>query len=265
MKFFYINKFVYGNVAKMLNEIYNTKTEKLSNYCIIFEPAAIKFIDFLKAKGLKVIYYDLEHIKVQHFLDKTYEEIKNKADEIWTYSLANKEYLQKLKFNVKFQPIVYTECLNEIPISNSNFVPPIDLLFYGRISDYRLKNMVEPIQKIGLTYVQAHGITGEKLNWLMQNSKIIIDSKQREDYYNQNIIRIAYSVINNKCVLAESTEDDGYAGDSVIYYSDENSLIEKINFLLQNNNWLKIAKSCSNKFKELSNSGDKWHTSEIIL
>ena len=50
-----------------------------------------------------------------------------------------------------------------------------------------------------------------------------------------------------------------------IYYSDENSLIEKINFLLQNNNWLKIAKSCSNKFKELSNSGDKWHTSEIIL
>ena len=65
--------------------------------------------------------------------------------------------------------------------------------------------------------------------------------------------------------MAESTEDDGYAGDSVIYYSDENSLIEKINFLLQNNNWLKIAKSCSNKFKELSNSGDKWHTSEIIL
>src|SRR5574344_1549617 len=245
MKFFYINKFVYGNIAKMLNEIYNTKTEKLSNYCIIFEPDAIKFIDFLKAKGLKVIYYDLEHIKVQRFLDKTYEEIKNKADEIWTYSLANKEYLQKLKFNVKFQPIVYTECLNEIPISNSNFV--------------------QPIQKIGLTYVQAHGITGEKLNWLMQNSKIIIDSKQREDYYNQNIIRIAYSVINNKCVLAESTEDDGYAGDSVIYYSDENSLIEKINFLLQNNNWLKIAKSCSNKFKELSNSGDKWHTSEIIL
>jgi hypothetical protein len=33
----------------MLNEIYNTKTEKLSNYCIIFEPDAIKFIDFLKA------------------------------------------------------------------------------------------------------------------------------------------------------------------------------------------------------------------------
>ena len=37
-----------------------------------FEPDAIKFIDFLKAKGLKVIYYDLEHIKVQHFLLKTH-------------------------------------------------------------------------------------------------------------------------------------------------------------------------------------------------
>lgn len=277
MKILCQNQFMHYNTCIMLNEIFNKPGKELfKDYVIMFEVNLVDKIDEIHKDGLKVIYYDTEHIfngntyvlneKKYVHLEK-YMSIIKKVDEFWTYSLENQKGFKNLGFeNVKFLPFGYTESLkkdfaNSIELKEYN--PPIDVLFYGNVSQYRHDLIIKPCEELGITFLTAHAVAGNKLDWLLINSKIVLDTKAYEICYNQNVVRLFYPVINNKCVLSQHSNDDHYMGDSVEYFTDGKDLKQKIMELLVNDKWRKIASQAGEKYKALSNSGDIWHTSDI--
>ena len=279
MKILCQNQFVYFNTCVMLNELFNKPgNESFKDYVAMFEPYQVDKIDEIHKAGLKVIYYDLEHIFSKNtdvlngkevMSTEKYCNIFKKADEIWTYSLENQKGLKRLGFeNVKFLPFRYTESLRK-DFANLNeskgYNPPIDILLYGNMTQYRHDLIIKPCEELGVTFVTAHAVTGNKLDWLLVNSKIILDTKSLEDYYNQNVVRLFYPVINNKCVLSQHSGDDHYMGDIIEYFTDGKDLKQKIIELLVNDKWREIASKAGEKFKALSNSGDIWHTSDIEI
>lgn len=277
MKILCKNTFIHGHTCQMLNEIYNNGEEKFKDYVIMFEADMIHTINEIKSKGYKIIYYDMEHIKYnsievdnpEKYAINTYKEIKDDIDEFWTYTLENQKYLLENGFeNVKFRPFIYTESLKVPQLYNAincNYQPPIDVLFYGQLNEYRMNKLVKPIQKAGINFVYSHACMGDRLDFLIANSKIVIDLKSLDNCYNQNVVRLFYPVINNRCVLSQHSNDDNYMGDSIRYFTDENDIVQEIMKLLYNDEWRRVASQSADKFKTLSSSGDKWHTSDIII
>jgi hypothetical protein len=273
VKILYQNPFVYYNVCVMLNEIFNKPGNELfKDYVMMFEENLIDKIGEIHKDGLKVIFYDMEHIFAAdtNTLDSKIERFGNiakRVDEFWTYSLENQKSLKNLGFdNVKFLPFRYTESLRKHFADlneTKGYNPPIDILFYGNMTQYRYDLIIKPLEELGLTFLTAHAVTGDKLDWLLINSKIILNTKSFENYYNQNVVRSFYPVINNKCVLSQHSNDDHYMGDSIEYFTDGKDLKQKIIELIVNDKWREIALQAGEKYKALSNSGDIWHTSDI--
>lgn len=274
MKFLIENTFLYRNVMLMLHELYNQhSTEAYSDYVLLCELSQVPKIKELKAKGLKVIFYDLEHTKSMNFtingrsyFDYFTKDVMPIVDEFWTYTLENQAFYKSNGFDVKFQPFLYVDILKETELlSNQSVIKrPIDVLFYGRTTEYR-QSLFNKIQDMGVSFITAHAVTSSKLKWLMNNSKIILDTRQCDEYYNQNVVRLFYPVINKCCILSQRSSDDHYMGNSVEYFTDDTDIQSKIASLLYGNNWQKIGFEADLKFKSLCASNDVWHTSDIEI
>lgn len=269
MKIYCMNRIALNDICIMLNEIYG-QNPKFDNYLILVDLNGLKYdlIKKFKEQGYYLVRYDLDHIIGNDWYFKTCEDrlsvnkIDSMCDEIWTYSLENKEYLQSLGFNVKFRPILYSNNLKSNNIYlNPN--PPIDVLFYGNLTQRRYK-LFEKLQneKQGMfSFDYIHAIPKHVMDWKISNSKIILNCKADDKHYNQEICRIFYPLINNKCVLSEKSNCDEYAGDNIAYFTWDN-VTQTILQLLQNNNY----KEFENKgmsYKRLCESGDLYHTSEV--
>lgn len=285
MKFFVVNNFLYSTTINMLNERFNSSSNRYDNYCMVMEPGCIGYIDSIKASGMKVIFYDLEHIDKAYYrhsdgtiwydgdlsntvkftdvLKEMYD--SGKIDEIWTYTIENKDYYKSIGMEyVKYCPYLYTKCLEFQTQPSRNKL--IDVLFYGNFTDYRIKTLMKPLHDCGVKLVVAHAFKGQELNAMLASSKIVLDCRQTEfDGFNQNIVRQFYPVINSCCVLAQKSKNDNYMGDSVVYFNDETDVAQKCNQLLMNDTWFDVAMNAKYKYAEISKKDDLWHKSDIKL
>jgi len=263
-------------VKVMLDEKYSND-KSFENTIIILGYNLGKKIDYYRENfpGKKIIVYQLEQLynnkslwydkkSKNNLIKKRTEQIIDwltKCDEIWDYDIDNKNFLIKEGFsNVIFYPLHYSQNLKVLDKEECK----TDILFFGSINKKRarilslLKNKYNikiigdysfidqnDIKKYGLTIQQKK--YGHELNKEIKNAKIILNL----NYYESKIqeqVRIFPLVINNKCVLSQKTLRN-YFGDLIVEFIDDNDLIEKLNFLLKDNNWEKVSNGISEKFK----------------
>ena len=267
------NPYIFGSIINLLHSQFGHVNNLEKNSVVFFgKESIIEFFDKVRQSNFnKTIYYELEHL---HCKDEEYQEkwvkqeIENckKFDEVWTYTLENAEVLKSNGVkNVLFHPFLYNDGLRNETLANSYKNPnkPIDVLFFGHLSNYR-RELFKQVEELGVKFVYAHAVTGNELAWLEGNSKIILDAGNIESSHNQNVVRLNPLAINNLCVLSQHSDNDNYMGDSIEYFTDETDIKQKIVNLLRNNRWQEVASKAAEKYKLLSKSGDKWHTSDVL-
>jgi len=128
--------------------------------------------------------YNFEYIDGQADFDRSqqthmwqvYDHYSLSKHGIWDYSQSNFEQTVKEGYNAKYLPLGFVESLTW---SNDGDFPPkdIDVLFYGSLNAYR-QNTLQKLRKEGVAVRHANAqndIYGEKLNSLIQRSKIVVN------------------------------------------------------------------------------------------
>lgn len=229
-------------LVKMIKENYET-VENLNSSMILAEYVKRPLADIkreLPAENQRTIVYQLEPLVKKH-LWSTQHIINNisDADEIWDYDLQNIEILKQHGLQAKFKPMRYTASLQTVKNLDN---PDIDLLFYGGMTEYRNKflnyfwNATDPEIFKTLNFVWIKNITDAKLDEYIGRSKIILNLNPYDGDTRQQQTRIFYALINNKCVVSQSSPIN-YFGDSIFEFTDHHSLNRLLKLLLENNNW----------------------------
>jgi hypothetical protein len=213
-------------------------------YCVFKSVSEIKN-DFPGYE--RYIVYQLEPLNDKHWhtKDKIIENLIG-ADEVWDYDLENIEKLKHFDILAKYKPFVYTERLKRVKNIEE---PDIDILFYGTLSEQRLKILSD----ISCSYelyktVFIQNFEQEKLDEYLSRSKVVLDL-HTDDGGVQKQSRIYYALINNKCVLSEKSNFN-YFGDLIIE-SETHQLKSNIINILKNDIW-KNYSNVSEKFKLLN-------------
>lgn len=198
--------------------------------------------------GKRIVVYNLEQMHDgSPWVNKNCISWLKGCDEVWDYNKNNILYLYK-KFGIKamYHPVKWVKCLKRIPKVDNVY----DVLFYGEITPRRYKWLYDIQSKHrNLKMIMASGVTGDVLDELIAKSKIILNIHAFDNYTNQEIVRLFYPLINNKCVLSERSKDDSYAGDCVVY-ADVAQMGDKIVELLKNDKYLEIANGVSERYRE---------------
>lgn len=196
----------------------------------------------------RYIVYQLEPLCDEHWHTKD-KIIKNLtgADEVWDYDLQNIDTLKESGISAKYKPFLYTEKLKRLENSEE---PDIDVLFYGTLSEKRLKILSDIANTSRLfNLVSIQNIDGPKLDEYISRSKIILDLHTGGDSGIQKQSRIYYALINNKCILSEKSNFN-YFGDLIIE-SETDQLKNNIINIIKNDIWKKYSNT-SDKFKKLN-------------
>lgn len=184
----------------------------------------------------KLIVYQLEPLTDRHWIppERILEYIQG-YDEIWDYDIENIEYLQKLGYNPKFKPMRYTKKLETFDTADN---PKIDILFVGSSTDSRIYHMNHIMwnRKFPFNIFWANGILGKELDYWMSQSKIILNLSTHWKNNRQAQTRIFYALNNNKLVLSQCTNVN-YFGDNIVQFNSQDHMIERIEFLLNNQSW----------------------------
>lgn len=229
-------------LVKMIKENYET-VENLNSSMILAEYVKRPLADIkreLPSENQRTIVYQLEPLVKKH-LWSTQHIINNisDADEIWDYDLQNIEILKQHGLQAKFKPMRYTASLQTVKNLDN---PDIDLLFYGGMTEYRNKflnyfwNATDPEIFKTLNFVWIKNITDAKLDEYIGRSKIILNLNPYDGDTRQQQTRIFYALINNKCVVSQSSPIN-YFGDSIFEFTDHHSLNRLLKLLLENDNW----------------------------
>jgi len=199
----------------------------------------------------RIIIYQLEQLVVgNHWSTEHIVGTIRGADEIWDYDMNNIGLLKQYGIEAKFKPVLYTEELKHIDNSEN---PDIDVLFYGLLSPRRADffQILQNAQYFNVNMMLIHGIAGEKLDEYISRSKIILNLHSYAAH-RQEQVRMFYPVINNKCVISESSEFN-YFGNSIVEVP-MTSLIFTISQYIQYGWWKAQGESAAENFKKLSNN-----------
>jgi hypothetical protein len=194
----------------------------------------------LPKENQKIIVYQLEPLVSKHLwsVDNIINNIRD-ADEVWDYDLQNIEILNRHGIDAKFKPMRFTRSLQRITNLEN---PDIDLLFFGGMTDYRNKflnwfwNGTDPKVFYNLNFVWLKNIVDSKLDEFIGRSKIILNLNPYDGETRQQQTRIFYALINNKCVVSQSSPIN-YFGDSIIEFTNPHSLNNVLQLLLSNDAW----------------------------
>ena len=194
----------------------------------------------------RYIVYQLEPLTEKHFFydqNVIIERIKD-ADEIWDYDLDNIQILNQNGIDVKFKPFVYTDCLKRVQNWEE---PDIDVLFYGSLTEGRLKILCDIAQRTLYTpFMMLTHTDGEKLDEYIARSKIIIDLHTEGDDKIQKQSRIYYALINNKCVVSQKSKRN-YFKDLIIELEED--FCAGLLHTLESGNWKNYSQNTAEKFK----------------
>jgi hypothetical protein len=236
---------VWFDIKEMVYE--NYRSEIRDNDIISIGTSAFKSLDQIKIEWPnyeRYIAYQLEPFSDGHWYGK--ETILSNLvgfDEVWDYDLENIEFLKQNGIEAKYKPFVYTEALKR---SNNLENPDIDVLFYGSLNNKRFQILSEISEYFNIVILKS--VTGSKLDEFISRAKIILDLHSN-DHRKQKQSRIFYSLINNKCVLSE-TSNFNYFKDLIIESNAQN-MVSSIDLILRNNLW-KNYLNVSDRFKLLS-------------
>ncbi|HSH36774.1 hypothetical protein, partial [Schnuerera sp.] len=174
------------------------------------------------------------------------------ADEIWDYDELNAVYLSWFDIKVdKILPFKYTKNLKRIENKRD---PEIDVLVYGYMNDIRLNKLKDIYPSLYHNYsiVTTTGLNKEIQDQYIANSKIILNLHGIEPYSRQEQERIAFLLINEKCVLSE-TNQINYFGDLIVD-TPLNNISNKIKELLLRDAWKEVARNGHRFYKDKSYS-----------
>lgn len=204
-------------------------------------------------KGYKIICYQLEQIMLNGSTWMNIERVVTNLkqfDEVWDYDQKNADTLAVYGLNVsKVLPMLYTEKLNKIPLNKN---PIIDVLFYGFISPRRSPILVNITRgnSFGLKTCIVSGIYGDNLDKLIFESKIVLNIHAYENN-RQEQARIFYSLINAKAVLSEVSISNNM-GACIKEANGTKEIIEEINNLIKDKNWMDFGEYGREEFKKIS-------------
>lgn len=251
-------------VVDELNDYFSSVTSMLLEHfdipeyenTVIILGSYIKYpIAMLRSKypGKRVIVYQLEQmIKVPgDTWCNTKRAIQNLigADEIWDYDALNIKFLENYHNIVvdRLVPLRYVKSLDRnMKVGKEN----IDVLFYGQLYGRRLR-MIQKLEQCiygKINLVCLFGITGKELDTYIRRSKIILNIHAFEPYHRQEQQRIFYLLINGKCVLSEVSQLNNFR-DMIVEFNESN-LVDKLNYLLENNRYREFGLKAREKFKE---------------
>ena len=211
--------------------------------------------------GSKLIAYNTEPVHKNHWISidwliSSFKEV----DEVWDYDIQNIEIWKNYGIDAKFKPIQYTPVLKRIQNVEE---PDIDVLFFGSptiyrgkyVSDFCLSSII-PDEEMhiqhSIKFISGYQIFGKLKDELTSRSKIILNMAPYSGARQQQF-RIAYDLINNKCVLSEKASYN-YFDDMIVEYEDPNDLAAKIRYLLRDDNWKQYTNNsfedyCKRKYK----------------
>jgi hypothetical protein len=206
-----------------------------------------------KFKGYKIVCYQLEQIMLKGNtwmnIERIASNLKN-FDEVWDYDQNNADMLHTYGITVsKVLPMLYTEKLNKVPINKN---PVIDVLFYGFISPRRSPILLNIIRSnsFNLKVCIVSNIYGDSLDKLISESKIILNIHAYETN-RQEQARIFYPLINSKAVLSEISINNN-VGSCIKEVNGITEIIESINYLIKDKNWLDLGEHGKEEFKKIS-------------
>lgn len=171
------------------------------------------------------------------------------ADELWDYDELNVKFLKNYHGITvdKIVPLRYVKSLDKnMKVGNEN----IDILFYGQLYGRRLRIIQKLEQCIygRINLVCLFGITEEELDKYIERSKVILNIHAFEPYHRQEQQRIFYLLINGKCVLSEVSQLNHF-GEMIVEFN-KNNLVEKLEYLLENDRYREFGLQAKEKFKE---------------
>lgn len=227
-------------------------TEENKDSVIIIGSYNFHNVEFFRDKypNKKIIIYQLEHMVGGGYWRGTDSLIDNiiGADEIWDFDLLNIEYLRIYR-NVKVDkhvPLLYTNSLDR---NFSDSKKDIDLLFFGYMSPrrYEYLQILQTHFYNKIKFMFLYGMSEEEQDYYIERSKIILNIHAFGPYARQEQPRIFYLLINGKCVLSEETQLN-YYGDMIVEFN-KNNFILNIDYLLNNDYYIKIGNNGKDKFK----------------
>jgi hypothetical protein len=162
--------------------------------------------------------------------------------EAQTIAIGNSSYQNGI--TSKFKPFVYTDCLKRVQNWEE---PDIDVLFYGSLTESRLKILCDIAERTLYTpFMMLTHTDGEKLDEYIARSKIIIDLHTEGDDKIQKQSRIYYALINNKCVVSQKSKRN-YFKDLII--EPEEDFCAGLLHTLESGNWKNYSQNTAEKFK----------------
>ncbi len=211
-----------------------------------------------------MIFYQTEPIVENHWVNKDgiVKFLKeHNFYEIWDYDIQNVHYLRSMGLDAKFKPILYTKAY-EIP--NNDREKDIDLLFYGSLSEPRIRFLAELYNGTSYEteYIQTWGdcvsmvlynVDDHRLDEMITRSKVVLDlHNSGENYSVQRQTRISYLLANKCCVLSQKSNVN-YYGDCILEFETPQQLLNILLPLLKSGEWKERGNYAYYKFKHEKN------------
>lgn len=243
------NPYVFDEVKKLLESKYsgnsafdNTTIILGSNVCPV-TPEEYRATH----PGQKIIVYNMEQLfRGSYWVnDKTMHWFVC-ADEVWDYDIENVQFFKAHGIKAFYRPMEYNECmLYGLPTVKKD----IDVLFYGGLTDRRMKILQSWIQlsQHHATTVIATGIKGTQLAEYVMRSKIVLNLHAYPNIARQEQVRMFTPVINGICVVSEKSNYNEF-GQSIVESSTKGINLSLKN-LLKSGEWMKVAANAPLAYK----------------
>ncbi|MES2309264.1 MAG: hypothetical protein V4507_10445 [Verrucomicrobiota bacterium] len=172
--------------------------------------------------------YQLEHLSaLPEWLQKRSLSILEKAQWIWDYSEANREWLRERGLESSLVAPGYHPQMRRIEQASHR---DVDLLFYGAVSPRRLKILENLIQKVPRLKILEGVYGAERDQWIARSKMILnIHSYERPLF---EAVRLSYLFNNHCAVCSEPSEGSIFEGlPSTVF---DESRLDDLTRLLQN-------------------------------
>lgn len=139
--------------------------------------------------------------------------------EVWDYSQANIEALERMGIQASLCEIGYMPCLSTI----ESVEPEIDVLHVGSITDRRMK-IINDLADVGVKVHFAFGVYGKERDDLIAKSKIVLNVHFYESQVFE-IVRCSHLMANKKCIVSE-TASGGEVFDEGIIFAEYDNIVD---------------------------------------
>jgi hypothetical protein len=224
-----------GIISEFTDVIFHELKQKYNEieYKENYDPKDKNILHFIISPHKEVIperfiLYNLEPLNFRIGHKKDYMEKIKKAEQVWEYSKTNLQVLKQFNKNIIYQPFLYSPIMEDMYNICQNNKKDIDILFYGLMSQRRIK-IIKDLQKVNINvycpnYPIHKPVWGQEKIDLISRAKIVINIHYHSDPKDQtnDLLRIMFLLANKVPVVQEETLDkdlDDKLKDIIVPYS----------------------------------------------